>query len=71
MKNLSLFYFLPKEWWSCGCFFFPASEAPKKGPNFGFLTFDKKYAKKIGIGSGLYGKSVLYLVGLCLAKSEH
>jgi hypothetical protein len=37
------------------------SEALKKGPNFGFLTLE--YAlKKLDIGSGLYGKSVLYLM---------
>ena len=66
IKNSSLFYFLPKKWWSCDCFFFPASEAPKNfwGPQkrFKFWILDLKVClKKLGIGSGLYGKSVLYL----------
>ena len=38
------------------------SEALKKGPNFGFLTC----LNKLGIGWGLYGKSVLYLLVICL-----
>ena len=67
IKNSSLFYFLPKKWWSCGCFFFPASEAPKNfwGPQkrFKFWILDLKVClKKQVIGPGLYGKSVLYLM---------
>ena len=66
IKNSSLFYFLPKKWCSCDCFFFPASEAPKNfwGPQkrFKFWILDLKVClKKLGIGPGLYEKSVLYL----------
>ena len=73
IKNSSLFYFLPKKWWSCDCFFFPASEAPKNfwGPQkrFKFWILDLKvYLKKLGIGPGLYGKSVLYLMSLWYAE---
>ena len=71
IKNSSLFYFLPKKWWSCDCFFFPASEAPKNfwGPQkrFKFWILDLKvYLKKLGIGPGLYWKSVLYLMNKSL-----
>ena len=60
-----MFYFLPKKWWSCGCFFVSASEAPKNfwGPQkWSKLILDLKVClKKLSIGPGLYGKSVLYL----------
>ena len=43
------------------CFFFPTSEALKK--RFKFWILDLKVClTKLGIGAGLYGKSVLYLV---------
>ena len=66
IKNSSLFYFLPIKWWSCDCYFFLASEAPKNfwGPQkrFKFWILDLKVClKNLGIGSGLYGKSVLYI----------
>ena len=66
IKNSCLFYFLPKKWWSCDCFFFPASEAPKNfwGPRkrFNFWILDLEVSlKKLGIWSDLYEKSVLYL----------
>jgi hypothetical protein len=69
IKNSSLFYFLPKKWWSCDCFSFPASEAPNNfwGPQkrLTFWILDPKVClKKLGIGSGWYGKSVLYLMYL-------
>ena len=56
-KKSSLFYFLPKKWWSCDYFFFPASEAPKNfwGPQkrFKFWILDLKAClKKLGIGAG-------------------
>ena len=71
IKNSSLFYFLPKKWWSCDCFFFPASEAPKNfwGPQkrFKFWILDLKVClTKLGIGSGLNEKSVPYLLVLVL-----
>jgi hypothetical protein len=82
IKNSSLFYFLPKKWWSCDCFFIPASEAPKNfwGPKkrFKFWILDLKVClKKLGIGSGWYRKSVLYLLNmelqrkLTFSKSEY
>ena len=66
IKKLSLFYFLPKKWWSCGCFFFSASEALKNfwGPqkrSTCWIIDLKVCLKKLGIGPGLYEKSVLYL----------
>ena len=41
-------------------FFLSAFEALKKGPNFGFLTLS--LPKKLGIESGVCGKSVLCLL---------
>ena len=61
---LSLF---PKKWWSFGYFFFAASEAlkifwgPQKRLKFWILDL-WVCLKKVGLGSGLYGKSVLYLM---------
>ena len=45
-NNYFLLYFLPKKWWSCDNFFFPASEALKNfwGPYFGFLTLKYAYS---------------------------
>ena len=57
-KIAAYFIFCPKNDGVVAIFFFSASEALKKGPNFGFLTL--KYA--FGIGPSLYGKSVLYLM---------
>ena len=68
IKKSSLFHFLPKKWWSCDCFFFPASEAPKNiwglQKRFKFWIFNLKSMLKRQrqrIGSGLHGKMVLYL----------
>ena len=60
IKNSSLFYFLPKKWWSCDCFFFP-TEAPKnfwdRQKRFKIWILDLKVClKKLGLGSGLYKK---------------
>ena len=66
LVNFSSVYFFPKKWWSFGHFFFPASEAlkifwgPQKWPNFWILDL-WVCLKKVGLGAGLYGKSVLYL----------
>ena len=59
IKNSPLFNFLPKKWWSCDYFFFPASEAPKNfwGPQkrLKFWILDLKVClKKLSIGPGLY-----------------
>ena len=71
MKNLFLFYFLPEKWWSCDCFFFSASEAPKNfGPQkrfkFGFLTL--KYCISANSFRGNY--SFLNLA-LCTVTFDH
>ena len=76
IKNSPLIYFLFKKWWSCDCFFFHASEAPKNfwGPQkrIIFWILDLKIClKKLGIGSGWYGKSVLYLLHTCYFTTSH
>ena len=58
---------MPPKWWSWDNFFFPASGTlwnfwgPQKRPKFWILDI-KVCLKKLGIGSGLYGRSVLYLL---------
>ena len=75
IQNFSSFYFFPKKWWSFGHFFFPVSEALKIfwGPKKRLKSwiFDLwACLKKLGLGAGLYGKSVLYLGSSMMVEIE-